>query len=388
MDRVPLIAIDFAFFDHANIGAGQYRYVVQIALGFARKSGYRFLIIGSQPEPVPELRELVEQSDNWDYASVPHHSYPLNDLVYHVRYSLLLWRKRVNLFHATHVFVPALTPCKVVMTKHDLMEEIFDEYKQVIRQRPYRMHKWATRTKVDKVISISQCTHDDLVKYFHISPEKSVVIHHGIDHNQPKNVPDLFNQKDWQPYMENRLPWILAPYNLEPRKNLIGLCRALPMVVEEFPDVRLVLFGNAAITPERVLEFENEVEALGVSDHIHKVGFVSDPELTWLYSNTDIFVFSTQYEGFGYPIIEAMSAGSCVISGNASSMAELMADIGVGVDVNDKQKLAEAIIALLGHKELREDLAERGQRWARSFTLEKVVRKTFDTYLDVLKRDS
>ena len=69
-------------------------------------------------------------------------------------------------------------------------------------------------------------------------------------------------------------------------------------------------------------------------------------------------------------------------------MAELMADIGVGVDVNDKQKLAEAIIALLGHKELREDLAERGQRWARSFTLEKVVRKTFDTYLDVLKRDS
>lgn len=381
----PLIAIDFAFFDHANIGAGQYRYVVQIALGFAQKSGFRFLIIGSQPEPVSELRDLIESSSNWEYASVPHHSYPLNDLTYHLRYSWLLWRKGVSLFHATHVFVPAFALCKIVMTKHDLMEELFDDYQKVIRQRPYRMHKWATRNKVDKVISISQCTHDDLVKYFGIEPEKSVVIHHGIDHDQPRNLPELFKQADWKPYVDHELPWILSPYNLEPRKNLIGLCRALPIIIKEFPDIRLVLFGNAALTPDRVAEFEKEIEALGIVNYIYKVGFVTDPELTWLYANSDVFVFSTLYEGFGYPIIEAMSAGGCVISGHTSSMVELMADIGIGVDVNNKEDLADAVLNLLKNPELRKNLSARGEEWARIFTLDKVVDKTFNTYIELIQ---
>lgn len=384
MDKRPLIAIDFAFFDHSNIGAGQYRYVVQICLGFADKKDFRFLIIGSQAKPVPELQHLVETYPNWDYASLPHHSYPLNDLAYHLRYSFLLWRRGAKLFHATHVFVPVLAHCPVVMTKHDLMEELFDEYTEVRTHRPYRMHKWATRKKVEKVISISQQTHDDLIQYFQINPDKSTIIHHGIDHDQPMVQPGFMIDPDWQPYLNNQSPWILGPYNLEPRKNLIGLCRALPELVNEFPDIRLVLFGNAALTPERVEQFESEIRSLGVEQLIHRVGFVSDPELTWLYHHARVFVFSTFYEGFGYPIIEAMSAGGCVISGTNSSMGELMSDIGIGVDVSKPGDIANAVSRLIQNPDLRESLAEKGMAWSQTFTLKKVVEKTFNTYLDAM----
>lgn len=384
MKKKPLIAIDFAFFDHSNIGAGQYRYVVQIARGLVSKTDFRYAIIGSQPEPVPELREMISQSDDWEYYSLPHHSYPLNDLTYHLRYSFLLKRIGARLFHATHVFVPALSPCPVVMTKHDLMEELFDEYQSVLTHRPYKMHKWATKNKVAKVISISQCTHDDLIKYFQIDPDKSVIIHHGIQHGQPTSEPEIFSQPEWIPYKQGIKPWILAPYNLEPRKNLIGLVRALPEVLKSFPELKLVLFGKAALTPERVAEYDGTVNELGVEGIIQKVGFVSDEELTWLYANCRIFIFPTFYEGFGYPIIEAMSAGASVISAKTSSMAELMSDIGIGVDVKNANELAHAIIQLLNNPDHSQELKDRGQKWAREFTLDKVLEKTYATYLSAI----
>lgn len=385
MKKKPLIALDFAFFDHANLGAGQYRYVVQLAHGYAMKSDFRFLVIGSRPDPVPELREIIETNPDWDYASLPHHTYRLNDLTYQWRYAWLLFRKGVDLFHATHVFVPVLAPCPVVMTKHDLMEEIFDDYAPLRSHRPYRMHRWSSRHQVKRIISISQSTHDDLVKYFQITPEKSVVIHHGIDHNQPVEQPAFMNEPEWIPYLNHDKPWILSPFNLEPRKNLLGLCHALPRVLESFPDLRLVLFGKASVTPPRLEAFEKCIRELGIHNALHRVGFVSDSQLKWFYSQADVFVFPTWYEGFGYPIIEAMSAGGCVVSNHASSMAELMQDIGVGTDVKDPTQFADAILSLLRDPDRRHSLGIRGQEYARTFTLTKMIEKTFTVYLDILK---
>ncbi len=382
--RKPLIAIDFTAFDRSNMGAGQYRYMVQLIRGFSRKSGIRFLVVGSLPEPVPEIRDIIGSHPDWDFTQLRPHSYRFNDITYQLRYSWLLRRRRADLFHATHMAVPFFPPCPVLLTKYDLMEEIFDEYAAIRSHRTYRMHKSACRTRVDRIISISRCTHDDLVRFFKVDPQKSRVIYLAVDSSVKPEAPAFATDPDWVSHIEGGSPWLLSPYNLEPRKNLPGLCRAMPEILRQHPDTRLVLFGRAAWSEQREKDFDAELEKLGIAPCVHRTGFVSEGELVWLYANASIFVFPTFYEGFGYPIIEAMSAGACVVAGNTSSMAELLDGVGTGVDVRDSQSIAGAVSSLLSDPDRRAEAGRKGREWAAGFSLDNLVDQTFATYLEML----
>ena len=384
----PLIAIDFVFFDHSNLGAGQYRYLVQLIRGLSSKSGYRFLVIGSKPQPVPEICDIFEKHQNWQYASLPWKTGRFWDISCSLRYSQLLKRHLVDLFHATHLMVPLFLSCPVVLTKYDLMEEIFDEYVAMRSHRPYVMHKKACRDRVNQIISISHSTHNDLVRFFDVDPEKSKVIHLAVDSSTQPEKPPFTNDSQWDQWMSGDSPWILSLYNLEPRKNLMGLCKALPAIAERYPDIRLVLFGKASWSEQREDDFNQEIGRLGLTDRIFRVGFVSDEQLTWLYGNATVFVFPSFYEGFGYPVIEAMGAGGTVVAANISSMAELLSDAGVAVDVRDPQSIAENVNALIADPDRRRALGIRGRHWASSFSVDNFVDKTFDTYVDVLNANS
>ena len=122
------------------------------------------------------------------------------------------------------------------------------------------------------------------------------------------------------------------PYNLEPRKNLAALVSAFAQALPAAPAARLVLYGRAAVTPEREVEFDRTVAALGVRQAIVRTGFLTDDQLGWLYRRATIFAFPSLYEGFGYPVLEAMAAGACVVARGASAMAEVMDEAGVAVE--------------------------------------------------------
>ena len=378
------IAIDFSTLDHLQMTAGHYRYTVQLVRGLEKIAGaQKFLLLGSQREPVAELREIFGRGSRWIYRrKIPwhHRGAPYVDELGYLRHLLA---GRVALLHVVHNLIPLVARCPVVVTKHDLIEEILPEYEATRRDSLYQLLRRRIEKRADRIICISQTTADDLARYWGINAERSVVIHHGVEESffaDPGD--DLLAQ---HPVFRPEAMILASPYNLEPRKNLRALVESLAALRRDFPKLKLVLFGRGLLTPEREETFERLIGDLGLQDAIVRLGVVSDAMLKQIYRRADAFVFPSLYEGFGLPVLEALACGACVLGGDTAATAEVAGAAAELVDTSDPAKLAAALAQLLRNPERQTELRRAGPSRARQFPLETMVRRTWETYLEVMK---
>lgn len=378
------IAIDFSTLDHLQMTAGHYRYTVQLVRGLAEIAGdQEFLLLGSQPEPVPELKDVFGRGSRWVYRrKTPwlRRGAPYGD---EPGYLFNFLAEPVSLLHVVHNLIPLVARCPVIVTKHDLIEEIFPEYEATRRDPIYRVVRHRIKKRADRIICISQTTANDLERYWGIGPERSVVIHHGVEESffaDPGD--DLLAQ---HPVFQRESVTLASPYNLEPRKNLRTLVESLAALRRDFPKLRLVLFGRGLLTPEREEDFEKLISALGLQDAIVRLGVVSDAMLKQIYRRADVFVFPSLYEGFGLPVLEALAGGACLLGGKTAATAEVAGDAAELVDTSDPAPLATALARLLRNPERRTELRRAGPLRARQFPLETMVRRTWETYLATMK---
>jgi hypothetical protein len=96
-----------------------------------------------------------------------------------LRYGAVLRRERVQLLHALHSFLPILAPCPIVATIYDLMFELFPEYAQAVRSRPYRIYRWIARHRARRIIAISETTASDLERLWHVDRRRIDVLQLG-----------------------------------------------------------------------------------------------------------------------------------------------------------------------------------------------------------------
>lgn len=365
---------------------GQYRYVVGLVQGLARlQPDVDFLLLGSKSEPVPELGGVFQKyNDRWDYRSVPRRQFRGAAYLDHARYGWMLLRERVSLLHSLHTFIPLCSPCPVVITIYDLMYELFDDYAEARRSRPYRIHRWAVGHRVQRVVCISETTAADLRNLWGVGEKMLDVIPLGSPFAAPGEA-----ARDFQPKVDHApdAPSVLvSPYNLEPRKNLDALLEAVALLRSRGETVKLVLFGRAAVTPEREERFERRVRELGLDESVVRTGILSDEELAALYRRATLFVFPSLYEGFGLPVLEAMSAGACVVARNASAMSEVLRDTGALVETGDPRALASVMVSLLDDAGLRDALGRRARERAALFSIERMALLTYRSYLTALKQ--
>ena len=169
--------------------------------------------------------------------------------------------------------------------------------------------------------------------------------------------------------------------NIEPRKNLIVLLKAFAQVCREIKeDYALVLSGQPGWLTQSLQRF---LQDYPLKDRILFTGYVPRNDLPLFMNGAEVFVFPSLYEGFGLPVLEAMSCGTPVISSNCSSIPEIVEDAGLLIDPADPQALAEQIIYLLKNPEERERLSERGLQQAALFTWRETARKTLDVYRSI-----
>ena len=387
MSRRIRIALDFSQLDSVAPTSGQYRYVVDLVRGLARlQPDVDFLLLGSRSEPVLELRPVFrDHGDCWSYRQLPPREFRGADYANHARYSLVLLRERIDLLHSLHAFVPLLATCPVVITVYDLMYDLFADYEQARRSRPYRIHKWAVKHRVRRILSISETTAADLRREWGVDAERIDVVPLGSNFGDAE-----FSQtsETGLPWLKSSAPVLLSPYNLEPRKNLTALLKATALLNSRHNDLKLVLFGRAAVTPERELNFKREVRELGIEENIVRTGLLTDQELAELYQHATVFVFPSLYEGFGLPLLEAMAMGACVVARNASAMAEVVGEGGVLVETRNAETLASAIARLLDDEARRSDLRRAARERARRFNLETMANLTYRSYLTALNQNT
>jgi glycosyltransferase involved in cell wall biosynthesis len=231
------------------------------------------------------------------------------------------------------------------------------------------------------VIAVSAHTRRDLVDLYHADPAKIHVIHEGIDPAFAP-APPAEVARVAAAYSPDR-PYLLMVGTLEPRKNHAAALRALARLkAADFPH-RLVVAGGKGWLFEPI---RAQVEALGLAGDVHFAGYVPATDLPALYSGAACVLAPSLYEGFGFPVLEAMACGAPVVCGDVSSLPEVAGGAALLVAPADDEALANAVRLVLTQPALAAALRTRGLMQAASFTWARTAAQTVDVYRQVAEK--
>jgi glycosyltransferase involved in cell wall biosynthesis len=257
------------------------------------------------------------------------------------RYSLLkaIWRSwlvtknlkkdKIDIYHGLSNEIPFgihKTGIKSVVTIHDLINKRYPENYQLIDRWIYDLKLRYAQKYADVIITVSEQTKKDIVKYYNTNETKIKVIPIGIAQRQIKPV-------------ESPSPYILCVSSFTKRKNLKALVQAFKSIEDK--DIKLKIVGSYG-------ETANEIQSLAKKDPRIELHFnISNEELNDLYTKCQFCVYPSLFEGFGIPILEAFSYGKAIATSNISSMPEVGKDAALYFNPNDPNHIREAIIQLM-----------------------------------------
>ena len=286
--------------------------------------------------------------------------------------------QHLQLYHATEHLLPRLA-APAVLTVHDLIFERYPEHHT-------RRNSWFLRLAMPRfcraataIIAVSRHTARDLQELYQIPAAKLHVIHEGIEPRfQPAPPAECLRVK--AVYSPER-PYLLMVGTLEPRKNHVTALRALARLkAQGWPggqQYRLVIVGGEGWLFSSV---RSEVARLGLEADVHFAGYVPGADLPPLYSGAAALLLPSLYEGFGFPVLEAMACGAPVICSNVSSLPEVAGDAALFHTPLDDEELAAQMQRLLADPELSAGLRQRGLAWAPRFRWETTAAETAALY--------
>ncbi|MFN2114404.1 MAG: glycosyltransferase family 4 protein [Anaerolineae bacterium] len=276
------------------------------------------------------------------------------------------------LFVPAHV-LPLYTRPPAVITVHDLGYLQFPGA-HTWRQRAYL--DWTTRRHASRaaaVIADSAATRDDLVDRYGADPDRVTVVHLGVDREMAPAAPAAVAAVRRSLGLPSGRPYVLHVGTLQPRKNLPRLLRAFAEVSGSEPRPVLVLAGKRGWGNE---DLPRMAADLGVASDVIFARYVPREDLPALYSGAAVVAVPSLYEGFGLPVLEAMSCGAPVVASATSSLPEVVGDAGLLFEPEDVGEIATALRAVLSDTVLAERLSRLGRERAAQFTWERCARRT------------
>jgi glycosyltransferase involved in cell wall biosynthesis len=285
----------------------------------------------------------------------------------------------IDLFHATDHLLPRLTRAKSVFTLHDLVFRFYPHTHKPLNRWFLTLTMPRFLRAADAVIAVSESTKRDAIQAYGIDEAKITVIYEGVSDHFRRVSPEAIVAVRHKYSLPDE--FILSLGTIEPRKNLTSLLEAYHTLRNEGSPLGLVIVGKKGWLYSG---FFNRMHELGLEHDVVFPGFVPDEDLPALYSTADLFVFPSLYEGFGLPVLEALACGTPVVASNASSLPEVAGEAALLVDPSSVEALVRAVKDVLGNRELREDLRERGPKQAARFNWQRAARDTLAVYTSLL----
>ncbi|WP_255211319.1 glycosyltransferase family 4 protein [Geobacillus zalihae] len=211
---------------------------------------------------------------------------------------------------------------------------------------------------LDKIITVSNFSKNELVKFCGINPDKIHVIYEGKEHILSVKAESGILEK----YNLKKGKYLLAVSSLNPNKNFIAIIKALEMLGNTKFDIAI-----AGGTDPKVFNSSNKLSY----QNVKYLGYVSDEELKALYENAACFIFPSFYEGFGLPPLEAMACGCPVIISNTASLPEIFGDVALLCDPYKPETISRAIKQIELNPNLRKFMSEKGIKHSQKFQWEK-----------------
>lgn len=294
-----------------------------------------------------------------------------------------LLRENFALVHSLAYVAPLLVRTPIVVTLYDLSFLRYPGYFPAAQRLYLQLGTRMTVRRARRIIAISESTRADAIALLGVEPDRVAVVPPGVE-------PEFFERagpaalESFRRRHQLPDPFILFLGTREPRKNIPTLLRAFATAkrVARLPH-RLVIAGGRGWMDEPVGQ---TVAELGLEGEVSWPGFVPHDELPLWYQAADIFVYPSQYEGFGMPALEALASGTPVITTDVSSLPEAVGDAGLLVPPGDTAQLADALVLIAEDANVRNLLRQRGPEHACRFTWARAAELTASTYRAALAR--
>jgi glycosyltransferase involved in cell wall biosynthesis len=285
----------------------------------------------------------------------------------------------------THSATPLICPTKgkTIITVHDLFFMDFP-YKANKEARKF-FYKKIHRTLQDSngVIVVSHFIKNQILDRFKIDEKKLKVIYHGVD---PEFTSDVSLEEVHSFRNSHSLPSRIIVFvgAMEPRKNLLNLIEAFKIVHNKEPDVSLVLAGKKG---SDFPHLKKRIDKNKLNAWVRILDYLSFRKLKCLYRTGTVFVFPSYSEGFGLPLLEAMTSGMPVASSRRTALPEIAGDAALYFDPDQPEEMAAQILQFLQSEDLREKFIELGRKRAKGFDWQKTAERTLDFYKHVTKAE-
>jgi glycosyltransferase involved in cell wall biosynthesis len=275
-------------------------------------------------------------------------------------------------------------PCRntlKVMNIYDLTFIKFPNYtNSVVKKYNGRVKKCLQWT--DLVLTISESSKKDIVEYLDVDPQRIYVTPLASRYHYGYLSEELAHQMEASSGYDFSKPYLLFVSTIEPRKNINSLISAFNLLKQKYKiKHQLVLIGQKGWDYEPIFA---EIESSAFRSEIHHLDYLSDEMVALFYSKADAFVYPSHYEGFGLPVLEAMTLGAPVITSNTSSLPEVAGDAALFIEPDDPTSLVDAILKVIGDSQLRSELIQKGKERAKLFSWERTAQETLKAYKSLL----
>jgi len=310
-----------------------------------------------------------------------------NDPIYSI-VEQFKWLSKIDpfgLLHIPHYNAPLFYPGKLIVTVHDVchlaMKHFFPGTLKRIYSGPFLQR---ILNKADLIITVSNFSKSELIKFYQIPADKIEVIYNGvgsifhpISADQSLKVIRKYDLPD---------TYFLFVGNIKPHKNIVGLITSFQIALQKNPDLPpLVLIGQYKDLRRDIPEVKKLVQGLLTKKKIIFTGVLPTSDLPAIYSQALLFLFPSFYEGFGLSLLEAMACGTPVISSDCSSIPEVVHDAAMLIDPYDNEMISEAILQLARDTDLQEVYRERGYRLVQKYSWKTSAEQHLRVYGEVQK---
>ncbi|HYG75050.1 MAG TPA: glycosyltransferase family 1 protein [Planctomycetota bacterium] len=293
-----------------------------------------------------------------------------------------IFARSIDVFHGLDSRLPGTwMKARTVVTIHDVFSalqstEFADaEFREMKRKRYLDLTE-----RADRIICVSESVKRDVQQTLNPDPAKLLVVYEAGGEGFSRRAPDEINHTRQKHGLAR--PYLIFVGSVNKRKNVPAMIRAFAAASKATGELDFAIAGRIGFGGEQIRE---AISQSGVADRVKLLGYVPDEDVPALYSGAEALLFTTLYEGFGIPALEAMACGCPVIGANVGSLPEIIGDAGVLADPASIDSIASAIETLLTDSSRRAALRERGFERARQFSWDSAAEKCLSIYQELLQ---